>query len=232
MKQLTPLKEWNSQDLPREKFLKNGPHSLTDVELLAIMLGSGIKDKNVVSLAEDILKSVNYNLDLLGRKSVEDLCLINGLGPIKAIHILASLEFGLRRDRSANQVTIIKQSSDVANLMYSLIANSNAEEFWVICLNRRNQVINYKMINLGGIAAVYVDIKLIIKYVILQEASSFIVCHNHPSGNLKPSPQDIKLTQDLIEASKVMQLSFLDHIILSCNKNSFFSMNDEGIVNF
>ena len=88
------------------------------------------------------------------------------------------------------------------------------------------------MINLGGIAAVYVDIKLIIKYVILQEASSFIVCHNHPSGNLKPSPQDIKLTQDLIEASKVMQLSFLDHIILSCNKNSFFSMNDEGIVNF
>ena len=112
--------------------------------------------------------------------------------------------------------------------MYSLIANSNAEEFWVICLNRRNQVINYKMINLGGIAAVYVDIKLIIKYVILQEASSFIVCHNHPSGNLEPSESDINTTEKLISAAHVMGIPILDHIIIS--SGGYFSFLENGLL--
>lgn len=232
MKQSSPLKEWNIQDKPRERFLKYGPQNLSDAELLAIMLGSGVKNKNVVDLAKEILASVNDNLDMLGRKSVEELCAISGLGPIKAMHILASLELGLRRDSVANQVTIIHSSSDIASLMYSKIANANAEEFWVICLNRRNEIINSKMIGKGGISAVYVDIKLLLKYVIMQESSSFIVCHNHPSGNIKPSTQDVELTRNLIAASKSLQLNFLDHVILSCKKNIYFSMNDEGTVNF
>lgn len=232
MKQSSPLKEWNIQDKPREKFLKYGPQTLSDAELLAIMLGSGVKNKNVVDLAKEILASVNDNLEMLGRKSIEELCAISGLGPVKAMHILASLELGLRRDNAANHVTIIRFSSDISTFMYSKIANSNAEEFWVICLNRRNEVINCKMIGKGGISAVYVDIKLLLKYVIMQESSSFIVCHNHPSGNIKPSKQDIELTRNLIAASKSLQLSFLDHVILSCNKNKYFSMNDEGILDF
>ena len=114
MKKVSPIKDWNVQDKPREKFLANGPESLTDAELLAIMLGSGIKDKNVVEVAEEILESANYNLDLLGRKTIEDLCKIGGVGPVRAMNLLASLEFGLRRDSKTNDVTIIRSASDVA----------------------------------------------------------------------------------------------------------------------
>ena len=232
MKKVSPIKDWNVQDKPREKFLANGPESLTDAELLAIMLGSGIKNKNVVEVAEEILESANYNLDLLGRKTIEDLCEIDGVGPVRAMNLLASLEFGLRRDSKTNDVTIIRSASDVAELMYSKIANSNVEEFWVICLNRRNEVIHCKRIHTGGISSVLVDPKTIFKYVLSHESSSFIACHNHPSGNLKPSSQDIILTKDLLAGAKTLQLNFLDHVILSFKKGMYLSLNDEGVVNF
>ncbi len=225
----TGIKDWALEDRPREKLLSKGMASLSNAELLAILIRSGGPDASAVELARQILKQAGNNLQELGRKSVNDLVKHSGMGPVKAISIVAALELGRRRKRSELKEKIrISGSQDVYALYEPLIADLSHEEFWVLILNRSNRVIDNIRISQGGISGTVIDVRLILKKAIDCLASSLILCHNHPSGNLKPSDADIKITSKISDAGRSMDIQTLDHIIIA--DNSYFSFSDEGMI--
>ncbi len=229
LKQPFGIKSWAEEDRPREKLLTKGRHVLTEAELIAILISSGSKDETAVELSKRILRSVDNNLNSLGKLSVQELIRFKGIGEAKAISIIAALELGRRRKESeiAKREKIIT-SKDVFEIMKSSFLDLPHEEFWMLILNRANGVIKKELISRGGVTGTVVDTKIIFKTAIEHYANSIILCHNHPSGNLKPSDADIKITRNIKEAGKIMEIPLADHLIIT--DNGYYSFADEGIL--
>lgn len=228
-KQSFSIKSWAEEDRPREKLLDKGRHVLTEAELIAILIGSGNRDETAVELSKRILASVGNNLNDLGKLSVQEMCKFKGIGEAKAISIVAALELGRRRkDTEKVKREKITASKDAFDIMKPLMIDLPHEEFWLLMLNRANLVIKKELISRGGVAGTVVDTKIIFKAAIENYASSIIICHNHPSGNLKPSEADIKITKNIKEAGKIMEIPLLDHLIVT--ENGFYSFADEGML--
>lgn len=223
------IKAWAEEDRPREKLLLKGKSTLSHAELLAILIGSGSKNETAVELCKHILNSVSNNLNQLAKLSIADLTKFKGMGEAKSIAVIAALELGRRRkeEDSLKREKVIT-SKDAFSIFYPDTVDLPHEEFWVLFLNRANFVINKTNISKGGVAGTIVDIKLIFKQAIEQLACSVVVCHNHPSGNLKPSDADIKLTKQLKETGRILEIPIIDHLIIA--DNSYFSFADEGIL--
>jgi DNA repair protein RadC len=220
---------WAEEDRPREKLLLKGKSALTDAELIGILLGSGTKSLSAVDLAKIILSKANNNLNELAKMSVSDLQKFKGIGEAKAISIVSALEIGRRRKETEPEKRAkITCSNDIYQLMKPDMLDLPHEVFYVILLNRANMVIRKVNISSGGIAGTVADPKLIFKSALENLASSIILCHNHPSGNLKPSDADIKLTRKLKEAGGLLEISVLDHIIFT--DESYFSFADQGVM--
>lgn len=224
-----PISNWASEDRPREKFMLKGIQSLTNAELLAIILGSGTKNESAVELAQKILNLNGNNLNSLGKMGMKELTEIKGVGPAKAISIIATLELGKRRKaETVIQKEKITCSADAAELFRTQLSDLSYEEFWILLLNRSNKIINRIKISQGGIAGTVIDVKIILKYALDQLASSLIIGHNHPSGNLNPSESDRQITKKIQEAAQMIDVKLLDHIIIA--DSAYFSFADEGIM--
>lgn len=224
------IKEWSVEDRPREKLLSKGISSLSDAELLAILIRIGSPNESAVDLAKKILMNVNYDLNELGKLSVDKLVKDHkGIGKTKAVTIIAALELGRRRKIS--EIIIKKKitgSKDIFEIFHSLLGDLPHEEFWILLLNRSNRIIDKYKISQGGITGTVTDVRIILKTAIDKLATSIILCHNHPSGNMDPSEADIKITTKLKEAAKIVDIPVLDHVIVT--DYSYFSFADEGIM--
>jgi DNA repair protein RadC len=222
------IKEWAEDDRPREKLLQKGINALSDAELLAILIGSGNKNETAVELSQRILASVGNNLNELAKHDVRYFTdNFYGIGEAKAITIIATLELGRRRKISeATMKTKITSSQDVADIFCPLLGDLNTEEFWILLLNRANVVLQKKCISKGSMSETVVDPKEVVREGILNSASAIILCHNHPSGNLKPSQQDMAITQKIKEGCKLFDLALHDHLIVT--DKAYFSFGDEG----
>lgn len=223
------IKEWAVEDRPREKLLQNGSRSLSDAELIAILIGSGNLDETAVELSRRILTSVQNNLNELSRKSVESLQTFKGIGEAKAITIVAALELGKRRKEAEvfnnNKIT---GSKDAADYFQPLLGDLNHEEFWIMLLDRGNKILDAFRISQGGISGTVIDVRIILKTALEKLGSSLILCHNHPSGTMQASDSDLKITRKISDAAKLMDMQVLDHIIIGQNK--YLSLADEGLL--
>ncbi|MFH0895736.1 MAG: DNA repair protein RadC [Bacteroidota bacterium] len=225
---LKGIKSWAEEDRPREKLTMKGKAALSDSELLAILIGSGNKKETAVDIAKQILAASENNLIELGKLSVKDLQRFSGIGEAKAITIVAALELGSRRKKSeVSNKTIIKNSKDAFDYLYPLVEGLRHEEFIILLLNRSNRIISHQTISSGGITGTVVDARIIFRIAIDALATAVILCHNHPSGNLRPSDADISLTRKLREAGNLFDINVADHIII--HENQFYSFTDEGI---
>ncbi len=224
------IKLWNEEERPREKIKLHGVEILTDAELLAVMLGSGTKDKNVVELSREILDSVGDDLNQLARLTLHDLqTQFKGIGEAKAMHLLATLEFGRRRNAAKmGDNDSIRTSKDIVGLMHPVISDMPVEEFWVILLNRKNKVIGKECVARGGVSAVLVDMCILLKPAISRLASSIILCHNHPSGTASPSGEDRALTRRVAAAVELLDMKLIDHVIITTDVDQYFSFADKG----
>jgi DNA repair protein RadC len=228
-KQNLTIKTWAEEDRPREKLSLKGKNALSDAELVAILIGSGNKNESAVELSKKILASINNNLNKLGKLSINDLTQFNGIGEAKAISIIAALELGRRRkDSEIEKRPIIKSSKDAYNIIADVLSDLPHEEFWVLYLNRKNEVIKKENISKGGVSGTIADSKIIFKSAIEQLASAIILCHNHPSGNLSPSAADISLTKKLKETGIMLDTPVLDHLIIG--EKDYFSFADENLM--
>lgn len=225
MKKLS-IKDWSEEDRPREKLIQKGIQSLSDAELIAILIGSGSKDLSAVELSKYILSQNENDLNRLAKKNIKDLMQFKGIGEAKAISILAALEIGKRRESfEINELKKITSSQDIFHFMNPKLRDLPYEEFWVIYLNRSNRILESLKISQGGISGTVVDNRLILKKCIELLASGIILCHNHPSGQIKPSSQDIAITKKLKEAALFFEIQILDHIIIA--DPSYYSFADE-----
>ena len=224
------IKDWNEDERPREKLKLHGEETLTDAELLAIMLGSGTRDKNVVELSREILNSVGGDLNQLARLTLHDLqSQFKGIGEAKAMHLLATLEFGRRRNAAKmGDNDTIRNSRDIVDLMHPEISDKPVEEFWVVLLNRKNRVIGRECVARGGVSAVLVDMRMLLKPAISRLASSIILCHNHPSGTASPSGEDRALTRRVAAAVELLDIKLIDHVIITSDADQYFSFADRG----
>lgn len=228
-KQTVPITEWANADQPREKLLEKGKGILTDAELIGILIGSGSKTETAVELARRILSSVGNDLNALGKLNVAQLCKFKGIGEAKAISIIAALELGKRmKVLESPQRIRINNSKLVFEAIRNEIGDLLHEEFWVLYLDRSNHIIRKSNISKGGVSGTVVDARIIFKQAIENLASSIVLCHNHPSGNLKPSEEDIRITKKLKDAGKLVDIAIIDHIIIA--GNNFFSFADEGLL--
>ncbi|RYD72925.1 MAG: DNA repair protein RadC [Sphingobacteriales bacterium] len=223
------IKLWAEEDRPREKLLMNGRRHLTDAELVAILIGSGNKNETAVDLSKRILNFFDNNLTKLGRASIQDLSKFKGIGEAKAISVVAALELGLRRKENVHDEVIqVTASSDVHKYMQHTFAHLNHEEFWILLLNRSNKIIGKHLISKGGQAGTIADPKIIFKVALENNAANIVLAHNHPSGNLKPSDSDNKLTRDMVASGIMLSLFVVDHLIFT--DNGYYSYKDEGLV--
>lgn len=227
-KEILSIKEWAEEDRPREKMLLKGISSLSDAELIAILIGSGNKNETAVQLSQRILFSVNNNLNALGKRSIRELISgFKGIGEAKAITICAALELGRRRAQSEPEVrNTIQSSKDAYHLFYPLLCDLPHEELWIALLNRSNKVVEKTRISQGGTSETTADLRIILKAAITNLAAGIVLCHNHPSGALRPSTQDDALTRRLATSAKLLDIRLLDHIIVT--DSSYYSYADEG----
>lgn len=223
------ITEWAEEDRPREKLLLKGKSALSNAELIAILIGSGNRNETAVDLSKRILSEIGDNLHNLARLSLSDLQKFNGIGEAKAICIEAALELGARKRTSeAEKRKKISASSDVNELFQEDLSSLQYEEFHVLLLNQANMILKKQLISKGGISSSIADPKLIFEAALRAKASALILVHNHPSGNLKPSKQDIAITSKLKSAGQVLDLPVLDHIIIA--ETGYYSFADEGIL--
>lgn len=221
------LKMWAEDDRPREKLLSLGFHALSNTELIAILIGSGSRKKNAVELAREILAAFDDKLTLVSKATIAELTRFEGIGTAKAIAIAAALELGKRRlKEKSDPNTAITSSTDAFNLIAPFLIDLTVEEFWVAFLNRANKPVAIKSISKGGIHGTVVDVRVIFKKAVELLATSIVLFHNHPSGNLNPSTQDDRITKQLKDAGKLMDILILDHLIVS--DKSYFSYADTG----
>ncbi len=223
------IKNWAQDDQPREKLLYKGKNTLSDAELVAILIGSGNREESAVALSKRILASVDNNLAELGKLSIKELMGFKGIGEAKAIIITAALELGRRRrSEDALQKSKITSSGSVFELMQPIIGELQHEEFWIIYLNNSNKVIQKKQLSKGGITGTLVDVRLVLKNALQVGATGLILAHNHPSGTIKPSEADKQITQKLKIAAQSLDIKVLDHLIIT--EKAYFSFADETLL--
>jgi DNA repair protein RadC len=221
------INQWAEEDRPREKMERQGAQALTDAELLAILVGSGSPQEDAVSLMKRILADCNNNLNTLGKLTIRDLCLYNGVGPAKAITILAACELGKRRQMDKpEERPDLGTATKIYNHMHPVLQDCDVEEFWLLLMNQNKRLIKQVRISHGGITETAVDIRIIMREAVLANATIIAVCHNHPSGNLRPSQYDNDLTSQLQRACQLMRIHFMDHVILT--DGSYFSYHETG----
>jgi DNA repair protein RadC len=206
-----------------------GKNALSDAELIAILIGSGSRNETAVDLSKRILAAVSNNLNALGKQSLSQLMQFKGIGEAKAITIIAALELGRRR-RAEESVELLKITSSkiIFELMQPIIGELPHEEFWIVYLNNSNKVISKTQFSKGGITGTVVDVRLVFKIALEMGATSLVLCHNHPSGSLKPSEADKQITQKLKRAGESLEIAILDHVIVT--ETSYFSFVDQGIL--
>jgi DNA repair protein RadC len=223
------IKSWAADDRPREKLLSKTTGSLTDSEILAILIGKGTREKNAVTLAQELLGSVKNNLNELGRLEIHDFLKLNGIGKVKAVVILAALELGRRRHISgALEKPVVSDSKQVAGYLQVMLQDQCREVFAVIFMNQANRINHFEIVSQGGITGTVADPRLILKKALDFHAVNLILCHNHPSGNLKPSKADEELTYKIREAARFFDIKVIDHVIVS--HDGYFSFADEGMM--
>ncbi len=223
------IKNWAIDDRPREKLASKGAAVLSDSELLAILINNGHKEKSALDIAKDILKMGCNNLNELGKLSLKDLQKIKGIGIAKAITIAAALELGRRRQASDSlEKTVIRTSGNIAQYLRATIKDYSYEVFAVIFLNKANKINHFEIISRGGITGTVADPRIILKIALEQGATSVILCHNHPSGNLKPSRADEELTQKIKIAARYLDIAVMDHVIVS--EDGYYSFADDGLL--
>ncbi len=223
------IKDWAKDDRPREKLLTKGAENLSNSELLAILIQKGTRQKSAVDLAKEVLKLGKDNLNELGKMSVRELMKIKGIGSAKAITIAASLELGRRRQ--ANQLPrkkSIAASADIAEYLQTAFRDYRHEVFAVIFLNKANRIIHFEVISEGGITGTIADPRIILKRALEENAVGIILCHNHPSGSLKPSYADTRLTKKIKDAARLLDIEVLDHVIVS--EEGYYSFADDGML--
>jgi DNA repair protein RadC len=221
------INQWAKEDRPREKLMRLGPSALTDAELLAILVGSGSTKEDAVSLMKRILADCNNNLNTLGKLTIRDLCHYNGVGEAKAITILAACELGKRRQmEKPEERPDLGTATRIYNHMHPKLQDSDVEEFWLLLMNQNHRLIKEMRISHGGITEVAVDIRIIMREAVLSNATILAVCHNHPSGSLRPSQADNDLTASLKKACDLMRIRFLDHVIIT--DGAYYSYHEEG----
>ena len=221
------ITQWAEEDRPREKMILHGVSALSNAELLAILIGSGNTEESAVELMRKVLAGYGNNLNELGKASIDELCRYKGIGPAKAITILAASELGKRRkeEKVEERVTILS-SKDVYECFYPLMCDLPTEECWVLLLNQASKIIDKVKIGAGGLNATAVDVRCILREALLKRASAVALCHNHPSGSIRPSREDDRLTQQVNQASQCMNIHLVDHVILT--DGAFYSYADEG----
>lgn len=221
------INQWAKEDRPREKMMLHGPGALSNAELLAILIGSGNTEDSAVELMRKVLDDCRNSLSELGKRSVDDLCAYKGIGPAKAITILAASELGKRRkDEGPSERLRVRCSQDTFLYFHPLMCDLPVEECWVMLLNQASRLIDALRISQGGLASTQVDVRCILREALLKRATALVLCHNHPSGNTRPSADDDRLTQALSQAAKVMNIRMLDHLIVS--DGGYYSYADEG----
>lgn len=223
------IKNWSQDDQPREKLRDKGKASLSDAELIAILIGSGNREESAVALCKRIFASVDNNLNALGKLSITQLMEFKGIGEAKAISITAALELGKRRRlEEALQLDKITSSRSVFDVMQPILGDLPHEEFWILYLNNSNKIIKKNQLSKGGITGTLVDVRLVLKNALEVGAVALILCHNHPSGTLKPSQADKDITKKLKHAAQSLDISVLDHLIVT--EKAYFSFADENIL--
>ena len=226
---MASINELAQDDKPRERFLSGRKESLSNAELIAILIRTGTQKSNAVEVGQQVLKLANNNLNELAKLSVRNLQKADGIGLVKAITILAALELGGRREKwDILQRAKITVSNDIYKYLKNRLEDKNYEEFWILTLNRANKVISEYKVGEGGVSATVADPKKILRKALEDNASGLVLCHNHPSGNLKPSSQDIALTNKIKQACSYLDLTLLDHIIIG--HGSYYSFADEGVL--
>jgi DNA repair protein RadC len=221
------IKSWALEDRPREKLLSKDIRYLTDAELVSIIIRAGNKNESAVELSKKILESVDHKLNKLGKLTLNDLQRFKGIGEVKAITIIAALELGKRRkSEEIIEKQKISNSLDIFDYFKPKLGDLDHEEFWILFLNHGHRILNDYKLSHGGISETAIDIRLILKNALERHATTIIVCHNHPSGNVRPSNEDIKITKKIKDACKLMDISLLDHIIVT--DNNYYSFADEG----
>lgn len=223
------IKEWSEDDRPRERLLQHGAEALSNAELLAILIGSGSTGESAVDLMKRILSDVDNSLNQLGKLTIHDLCQYNGIGPAKAITILAATELGRRRQAdNEDERAKIMQSSDIYSQMVPILRDATTEEAWVLLLNNNHRLIKKLRISSGGLTETLVDIRIVLKEALIANATAIILCHNHPSGNCRPSRADDELTRRLATACQTMRMKLVDHVVIV--DGDYYSYGDEGKV--
>lgn len=221
------INQWAEEDRPREKMMMHGVSSLSNAELLAILIGSGNTEDSAVELMRKVLAEYHNNLNELGKASVDELCRFKGIGPAKAITILAASELGKRRkEEDIRERLSIVSSKDVYECFCPLMCDLPTEECWLLLLNQASKVIDKVRVSTGGLSATAVDVRCILHEALLKRASAIALCHNHPSGNIHPSREDDRLTEQLRQACQIMNIRLVDHVILT--DGCFYSYADEG----
>ncbi len=229
------LKEWADEDKPREKMLSKGKKELTNAELIAILLRSGLQGKTVVEVAKEVLTRSSNSLTALSQMDFKQLSTIKGVGEAKATTLMAALELGWRMQSeiSNSKELIISNSKDLFSYITPLLVDLDHEEFWAIYLSNRNKVLGRQRISMGGQTNVSVDMRIIFRGAIECKAVSLMVAHNHPSGSLIASREDKNLTHGIMEAGKILDIKLLEHIVIGINplgKANYFSFHDNGLI--
>lgn len=223
------IKGWAIDDRPREKLLSKSPQALSNSELIAILINNGTKGRSAIDLAKEVLAMGKNNLNKLGRLSVQKLMKIKGIGEAKAIHIIAALELGRRRQATTHLDRItVSSSHGIARYLQTMLKDYHYEVFAVVFLNRANKINHFEIVSKGGITGTIADPRIILKRALEEDAVNMILCHNHPSGNLKPSRSDQELTNRIKEAAAFFDIKVLDHIIVS--EEGYFSFADKGLL--
>ena len=221
------IKQWNEADMPREKFERLGAEALSNSELLAILIVSGNTKESAVDLMKRVMNDCGNNLNTLGKKSIAELCEYEGIGPAKAITILAACELGKRRQlEKAEERLDLGSAVAIYEHMHPLMQDLDVEEAWVLLMNRNFKLIKKVRISHGGISETAVDVRVIMKHAIMNNATVIALCHNHPSNNPRPSGDDDRLTKRMKEACQLMRIFFLDHLIITDGR--YYSYHAEG----
>ena len=223
------IKAWAEEDRPREKLMQKGRTALTDAELLGILIGTGIRNMTAIDLAKLILQSVNNDLNKLAKLSVKDLSKFKGIGEAKAINIVAALELGRRRKETENiKAPKLFASKLIYEFMKPYLLDLQHEEFWILILSQACELIKIEKISSGGITGTIADPRIIFKLALENSGTSIVLCHNHPSGNLKPSEADLTLTKKLVQAGKLLDIAVVEHIIFG--NTGYLSFRDDGLI--
>jgi DNA repair protein RadC len=223
----TPIKQWAEDDRPREKMLVHGASTLSPAELLAILINNGTRSKSAMDLSKELLAVNDNSLHNLSRMSLKDLQRVKGIGPAKAVIIKAALEIAVKKEAENFMREVITSSADIVKYVQKRLQNESREHFIVVFLNQRSRVISHEIISSGGISGIVVDPRLVIRRALEVHATSMVLCHNHPSGNCRPSKQDKDLTHKIRQAAQFFDIIVSDHIIVSDEEHySFASSGD------